>query len=275
MGERYGIIAGGGDIPSLLIRHLLDTGEMPFILGLKGHVDPSILTDLPHEIIRLGQAGKGFARLKEEGVTKVVMIGNVRRPSLTELRPDTRTAKFIARIGRRALGDDGLLTAVISEIESEGFDVIGIDQILTGLLVQKGILGKHTPNDSDKPSIKRGIEIAKEIGRLDIGQGCVVQDGIVLAVEGVEGTDSMLSRCGDLKRDGRGGVLVKMKKPAQERRVDLPTIGLQTIENAAKAGLSGIVIEANEMLVVEKNAVIAAADKASLFLIAVDPAAEL
>jgi DUF1009 family protein len=185
------------------------------------------------------------------------------------LRPDWRAAKFFARIGYRALGDDGLLSAVIKELEAEGFRVVGVDTILGGVLAPLGPFGRVAPDAQAEADIAHGLRVARALGSLDIGQAVVVQQGLVLGVEAIEGTDALLARCADLRRDGAGGVLVKVAKPNQERRADLPTIGVKTVTTAAAAGLRGIAVEAGSSIVIDREAVAAAADRAKLFVVGV------
>lgn len=253
-------------MPARLVATCRAEGRPLFVLALSGHADAALLADVPQAWIRMGEAGKGMDILHEHGVEEVVMAGPVRRPTLRDLRPDWRTARFFARIGLKALGDDGLLKAVIAELEGEGFRVVGLHSILGDLLAEAGPWGAVQPDDQAWSDIRRGAEVVRGLGRLDVGQAVVVQQGIVLAVEAVEGTDAMLRRSGELKREGVGGVMVKLAKPGQERRVDLPTIGVGTVAGCAAAGLRGIAVEAGSTLVVDRPAVIAAADAAGLFL---------
>ena len=197
------------------------------------------------------------------------MAGPVRRPSLASIRPDWRAAKFLARIGLRALGDDGLLGAIIKEFELEGFRVVGVHDVLGSLLAPEGPLGAIVPDAEARADIERGLEVARAIGAVDVGQAVVVQQGIVLGVEAVEGTDALIERAGRLKREGPGGVLVKIAKPGQERRADLPTVGVGTVQAAARAGLRGIAVEASMALVMDRPAGAAAADRAGLFVIGI------
>jgi DUF1009 family protein len=186
------------------------------------------------------------------------------------LRPDWRAAKFFAKVGLRALGDDGLLRGVIKEFEAEGFQVIGLEQVIgQEILAAEGQMGRHGPDDQAKADIARGVEVARGLGLLDVGQGCVVQQGIVLAAEAVEGTDAMLQRAAGLRREGVGGVLVKICKPQQETRADLPTIGCQTVDAAHTAGLRGIAVSAGGAVMVDRTATIRRADALGLFLIGV------
>jgi DUF1009 family protein len=272
MPAKLGIIAGGGNLPIRLVAACRADEREFFVLGLSGHADPADFQGLPQAWIRLGEAGKGMDLLKENGVGDLVMAGRVRRPSLRDLKPDWRTARFFARVGLlKSLGDDGLLKAVIEELEDRGFRVVGADTILGGLVAVEGQWGGVAPDAEARADIERGLQVARGLGSLDVGQAVVVQQGIVLGVEAAEGTDQLLRRCGELRRAGPGGVLVKVAKPGQERRVDLPTIGLDTIRNAVAAGLRGVVVEAGSALVVDRDLVIAAADAAGLFICGVAP----
>ncbi len=267
---KLGIVAGGGALPGLVIAACRTSGRRFHVLALTGHADPQVIGDAPADWIRLGEAGHGFALLREAGVEDLVMIGPVRRPSLGELAPDWRTARFFARVGLKALGDDGLLRAVITEMEGEGFRVIGVDAILDTLLAPLGALGRIVPDDQADSDIQRGLAVATGLGALDVGQAVVVQQGIVLGVEAVEGTDALIRRAGEVRRQGAGGVLVKISKPGQERRIDLPTIGVATLHAAADAGLRGIAIEAGRTLVVGRDEVAALADSLGLFVVGIE-----
>jgi DUF1009 family protein len=262
-----GIIAGGGDLPRRLIEAARASGRPHYILAIKNQADLTLDDGTPHDWVRLGAAGKGLDLLRANQVQDVVFAGRIKRPSLGAMMPDARMARFLAKIAGKSLGDDGLLRAVVAEFEAEGFRVVGVDSLQADLLVAEGQLGRHEPDAVAQADIRHGIRIARAIGALDIGQAVVVQQGIVLGVEGIEGTDSLIERCGGLRREGPGGVLVKAKKPGQERRVDLPTIGPETVARAAAAGLRGIAVEAEQALILDRAAVIAEADRLGLFLI--------
>lgn len=271
--RKLGIIAGGGAIPRMLIENCQKNGREFFVLAIDGNADKDLInnSDVPHEWIRIGQAGTGFKRFSEEKVQDVVMIGTIKRPGFFDLVPDLRTTAFFAKVGAKALGDDGILRALVKEIEAEGMCVKGIHEVMTELLVKEGVLGKHKPDKQAMIDIKRGIEVALELGRVDVGQGVIVQQGLVLGVEGIEGTDELIRRCGGYKRKGDGGVLVKLRKPQQDMRVDLPTIGPRSVERAKEAGLRGIVVHAGNSLIVDEADMIKAADKAGIFVMGVNP----
>jgi DUF1009 family protein len=287
--RKLGLIAGGGDLPHLLLAACRAAGREVFVLALKGHTRPELVSDVEHAWIRIGDAAHGFDILREAGVEDIVLAGPVQRPTLAELRPSWRTARYLARIGVKGLGhgpkegavgkggvgvgDDGLLKALIAELELEGFRVLGAHTILAGLLAEEGAWGAHRPDAQALADIARGIEVARALGAVDVGQAVVVQHGIVLGVEAAEGTDQLLSRCTALRRDGLGGVLVKIAKPRQERRADLPAIGPDTIAMCTAAGLRGVAVEAKGAIVLDRGRLIDEADRSGLFVcgIAVSP----
>ncbi|GLR78111.1 UDP-2,3-diacylglucosamine diphosphatase LpxI [Azospirillum oryzae] len=269
-GPKLAILAGGGTLPARIANAVRGQGREVFIVAFDGHTDPETVAGVPHVWSRFGAAGTILRRLHEEGVGEVVLAGPVKRPSFTELMPDWRTARFLARVGTRALGDDGLLRAVVREVEDDGFRVVGLHDLLKELLTVAGPVGRLAPDADAERDIARAVEVARALGALDVGQGAVVQQGIVLAVEAIEGTDAMLARCAALARPGTGGVLVKVKKPKQDRRIDLPTMGVTTVEKAAAAGLRGIAIEAGGSLLVDRTAVAEAADRLGLFVVGIE-----
>ena len=267
-----GIIAGGGPFPARVAAAARDSGRPVFVVALRGFAEMAALAAFSHVEVRLGAAGEILAALRRAGCKDLVLIGPVRRPSLVSLRPDGEGARIVARIGRAAFsGDDGLLAAVVRVLGEEGFRVIGAHEVLTEAVGAAGVLGRHSPDDTARADIARGRGVVRALGQVDVGQGCIVQQGIVLAVEAIEGTDAMLGRAAGLARPGPGGVLIKLVKPGQDRRADLPTIGPNTIEAAAAAGLRGIAFEAGGTLLIDRDGCIARADAAGLFLLGIDP----
>ena len=267
MAPKLGIIAGSGVLPRKLVEKCRETGRDCFVLAFHGETDPDGLDGVEQLWSRLGAAAKNFAALRQAGVEELVMAGGLRRPSLAGLRPDWRTARFFARVGLGALGDNGLLSALVKELEREGFTLVGVESVLIDVLAPEGVFGRHRPDDQALADIAQGFRVAAMLGSLDIGQAVIVQQGMVLGVEAIEGTDQLIARSGSLRRDGPGGVLVKAKKPDQERRTDLPTIGPQTVVACHEAGLRGIAVEAGSTLVVERGEVTALADRLGLFVL--------
>jgi hypothetical protein len=267
-----GILAGGGRLPGQVAAAARAAGRDVFLIGLEGFADPAVLAPWPHEVVRILAAGRIIAALREHGCQDLVLVGPVRRPSLLGLRPDVEGARILARIGRAAFaGDDGLLAAVVRVFAEEGFRVLGVHEILAEALGPAGLLSRAGPDAMAMADIRRGIVVARALGAVDVGQGCVVQQGIVLAVEAAEGTDAMLARCAELAWPGPGGVLVKLVKPGQDRRTDLPTIGPETIRAAIAAGLRGVAFEAGGTILAQRDTTIAAADAAGIFLLGLDP----
>ncbi len=270
--RKIGIIAGGGSLPKMLIEHL-KKNQIPFdVLAICSNADKACFDDsFDYKWIRIGEAGTGFKYFKQSGVQDIVMIGTIHRPTLADLVPDLRTAAFFAKIGFKALGDDGILRALTREIEKEGFKVVGIHEVLPDILLKEGVLTKCKPDKQALADIKRGVEVALTLGKLDVGQAVVVQQGLVLGVEGIEGTDELIKRCGSYKRKGDGGVLVKLRKMQQDMRLDLPTIGMRTVENAHQAGLKGLAVHAGNALMVNEIEAVKLANSYKMFIIGINP----
>ena len=266
-----GILAGGGPFPGQVAEAAKAGGRDVFIIGFEDFAEPAVIGAYPHAMVRLGAAGRMLGLLRAKGCRDLVLVGPVRRPSLLDLRPDAEGARILARIGRSAFsGDDGLLAAVVRVLAEEGFRIVGAHEVLTSALGPSGQAGRIAPDLRALADIERGIQVVRALGAADVGQACVVQDGCVLAVEAIEGTDRMIARAAELRRPGPGGVLVKLVKPGQDRRADLPTIGPRTVEAAAAAGLRGVAFEAGGTLVMDLGACVAAADAAGVFLLGVD-----
>lgn len=264
-----GILAGGGELPAKLVEACKHQGRPYFILGFEGAVDAELLEGEPHARVRIGAIGESLHHLHEAGVKELVMAGKLKRPSLATLRPDGTGAKLLARLGKSFFsGDNSLLTAVIDYLEEEGFTVIGADEVMSNLLAPPGLIGRISPSKEAQKDIETGVRIGHAVGELDIGQSVIIQQGYVLGVEAAEGTDELIARCGKLKRNvPHGGVLVKVKKPKQERRADLPTIGVETVRNIAAAGFAGIAIEAGGALILDRQGVALKADALGVFVL--------
>ncbi len=264
---KLGIIAGQGPLPGLIVAACRQSGREVFVVAVEGETDPAILEDIEHVWQPIGAVGATFKLLKSKGCRDVVMIGRIERPNFKELKPDLRGAMLIPKFIKAAgQGDDALLRVMVDEFERDGFRVLAAEDILTELNVDAGDLARQSPAPDDLEDIERARQLIATLGPFEVGQGVVVRGGQVLAVEAAEGTDAMLQRCAAFAEDKRGGVLVKMPKPAQDRRVDLPTVGLTTMQHAVEARLAGIAVEAGGILLVDRHAVIECADEHGLFL---------
>ncbi|MBN66067.1 MAG: UDP-2,3-diacylglucosamine pyrophosphatase [Rickettsiales bacterium] len=265
---KLGIIAGKGELPRRIIQNCMRRGRPFFVVALEGAADEETVEHISHAWVRLGAIGKAIQLLRDEGAEELVLAGKVTRPKLSNLRPDLKATKLLARLGSNLFtGDDELLRGIITFLEEEGFKVVGADEVVDDILTPEGLIGGLYPDKKAQADIEFGAQIAKGIGELDIGQSVVVQNHQVLGVEAVEGTDNLIKRCADLKVEERGGVLVKVKKPNQEKRVDLPTIGINTVENVAKAGLAGIAAEAGGSLMIDRREIAKRADELGIFVV--------
>jgi len=268
-----GIIAGEGMLPARVAEAVAAAGRGVVVVVIEGHGAPADYARFPHVVLRWGLVAQMLPWLKGHGVRQVVLAGNVSRPSLLSLRPDGAGLKLLARVGRAAFsGDDSILRAAINVLAEEGFEVIGAQQVLAGLLPLAALLAGPVPDDLARADIQRGMAVCRALGAVDVGQGCVVQQGLVLGVEAIEGTDALLARAGGLRREGPGGVLVKALKPGQTRLADLPTIGPRTVEGAIAAGLRGLAFEAGGTILLDRDGTIARANAAGIFLLSFDPA---
>ena len=218
--KKLGIIAGGGDIPKKLAQACTDKGIEIFIIAFEGQTKPETVSDYQHIWTSLGAAGHIIQTLKSHNIKDVVLIGGIRRPSLTELKPDLKGAEIIARIGFKSRGDNDALTLLKEEFEKLDINVHGIQSFMDDITAPKGPVGKKSYSKKHLSTIIRGVEIAKEIGRLDIGQAVIVQQDMVIGVESIEGTDELIRRCKGYMRKGEGGILVKMCKPNQNKNLD-------------------------------------------------------
>ncbi|MFM8701682.1 MAG: LpxI family protein [Hyphomicrobiales bacterium] len=269
------IIAGNGSFPLEIATALSAQGDTCFIVGLRGFAERGIRR-FDHVYADMLDPQRILETLRGIGARGVVLAGGVNRPGPTAalsiysfFRHRTELKRILAG------GDDHLLRGVISLFEEAGFPVLGVDDVAPGVLAGEGLLGSVEYAAQSATDISLGIEFLKVIGHYDIGQGVVVGDGRIIAVEGPEGTDSMLQRVTQMRKAKRlrlqhdQPVLVKVPKPTQDRRVDLPAIGPRTIESARRSGMSGIAVAAGDVVLVEREKLISRADEAGVFLVGV------
>lgn len=269
---KLGLIAGGGDLPLAIGRRCEAEARPFYVIRLAGFADTH-LERWPGAEFGMAEIGGVLKRLKAEGCGSVCMAGNVARPDFKSLRPDLKGASVLPGIIAAATkGDDALLRKILAVFEAEGFAVEGADDILGGETLPVGALGRVQPTPEQMSDLVKALQIAEKAGALDIGQGAVVVDGLVLAVEAQEGTDAMLTRVAGLPADLRGkpdapkGALGKAPKPIQDLRVDMPVMGARTVELAAAAGLAGVGGVAGKLILIEREAILEAADRLGLFV---------
>ncbi|MDD4617156.1 MAG: UDP-2,3-diacylglucosamine diphosphatase LpxI [Alphaproteobacteria bacterium] len=267
---KLGIISGGGTAPLRVIETCRAQNRPYFVICLEGQADAGLASDAPHKWLPLGGFGQLRDLIAAEQIAEIVMIGRVRRPSLKELKPDWLALKSLTKIGFNMSGDDALLRGIGKTIEQEcNVRMIGVQNILGGVLLREGKIGVHVPDEQAFCDIERGVKVARALGEVDVGQSVIVQQGLVLGVEAIEGTDALIARCAGLKREGPAPVLVKWAKPQQDARFDLPAIGPDTVKAAIKAGLKGIAAEAERSLLIDRDTTKQIADENNVFIIGI------
>lgn len=266
--SKLGLIAGGGDLPLSIAARCEAEGRPVFVVRLTGFADPH-LARYPGLEAGMAEIGRVLSALKKADCQAVCFAGIVNRPDFKSLKPDLKGATLLPGIIAAATkGDDALLRKILSIFEAEGYAIEGADDILGGETLTPGALGKVRPTQEQLSDLRKALHVAEKAGELDIGQGAVVCDGLVLAVEAQEGTDAMLARVAGLPADLRTakGALGKAPKPIQDLRVDMPVIGARTIELAHAAGLAGVGGMAGQLILIDRAAIIAAADRLGLFV---------
>uniref|UniRef100_E6VGP2 LpxI family protein n=1 Tax=Rhodopseudomonas palustris (strain DX-1) TaxID=652103 RepID=E6VGP2_RHOPX len=274
LGAKVGIIAGGGALPFAVADTLAARGLTPVLFALKGSCDSERVSAYRHHWLPMGALGRLLRLLRAEGCRDLVFIGSLVRPALSEMRLDWGAIKVLpAVLAAYRGGDDHLLTGVGRLFERHGFRLLGLKDVASDLLIPQGCLTRAAPDASVEADIAKGRAVLAALSPFDIGQGCVVIDGHVVAVEDTGGTDELLRRVAQL-RDSRRirakpghGVLVKAPKAGQDLRFDLPAVGPTTIEGLVAARLGGVAVVAGHTVVAEPQTMIAAADRAGLFVI--------
>ncbi len=277
--SRVGILAGGGSLPREVAESVIARGGYAHLVAIAGESTEN-LDDLPHSVVRWGEVGRITSELRRAGCRHLVIIGSARRPDLGRLKPDLGFFLALPAVLRSIAsgGDDILLRGVIGHFEKQGVRVIGPAEVAPELLVGQGVLGHVAPTRENEADIRLGFDIVHRLGPFDIGQGVVISGGRILAIEGAEGTDSMLARVAE-RRDvapctggARHGVFVKRPKPGQELRVDLPAIGPETVSRVAAAGLAGIAVLAGRTLAACRGELVLRADNTRIFVVGAKPA---
>lgn len=275
------IICGGGTFPFTVADALIKGGRKVVLFALKGWADPERVKAYPHHWAHVTQLGRFLRLARREGCRDVIFIGTVLRPSFTQLiNFDLGTLRALPGAIRYFYGGDNhLLTGMARLLEGYGFRLVGAHEVAPDILVQEGVFGQIKPSARDLDDIAYGLEVLRAIGPLDIGQGVVVANRHVIAVEAAEGTDQMLARVAELRRVGRfraplgTGVLVKAPKPDQDRRFDLPSIGPATVDGVIAAGLAGLAVAAGGTIVATPQIVVEKADRAKVFVVGFPEAA--
>ena len=267
--KKIAVVAGALDLPFLTRDALQRAGWDVFVIGLKNFYDARLNPDM---VIRLGGAGRAVRMARKLGIKKITFVGALGHPDLSDLRPDFWTLRALLKIIKHQRGYDSMAVAVNKVLEKQGFEVVAAQDLAPELAFQTaGVQTKKKPTGADKKNIERAIEVSHTIGVADIGASVVV-DKMVVAVEAAEGTAKMLERVVDMRKNKKkvSGVFAKMTKPGQDLRIDIPAIGVDTVNAVAAAKLRGIVVNTKTCFVVNKDAVIKQADKCGIFIVALD-----
>jgi UDP-2,3-diacylglucosamine hydrolase len=266
------LICGAGQFPLVAARAATAGGRDVFLLGLKGIANEGV-TDFPHVWLGLGQLGAALREIEARGIEEICFIGGLGRPEFADLRPDWGAVKRLPEIFRLLKGgDDHALKGVIRLFESEGLRVVGVETLAPELLAAPGAMNRLPFPKEMEEDLAFGHDCLAALSAFDCGQALVLSRRRIVALEAAEGTDAMLLRVADLREKGRwrargpAGMLIKAPKKGQDLRVDLPAMGPETVAAAAKAGLMGIAVEAGKVLILDRDAVAAQAEKAGLFL---------
>lgn len=269
--QRLGILAGGGNLPLEVAEQARAAGCDIHIVAIDGEAD-NAFSGFGVTRVNWGAIGKMVGSFKSRDIKDIVIVGNVTRPDMKTIKPDFGFFKSLPRIIKivRSGGDDSVLRLVVGFFESHGLNVLGIPDVAPSLLIGPGPYGSEQAAENDYRDIAVGFDVIRRLGRFDVGQGVVVNEGQIEAIEGAEGTDRMLQRVALMRvtkfSKSQRGVLVKRPKPTQELRVDLPTIGPNTATQASRAGLAGIAVLENATMAARRDALIANADESQLFI---------
>ena len=267
--KKIAVIAGALDLPFFTRDALRKAGWSVFVIGLKNFYDPRLQPDM---VMRIGGAWPAVREARRRGIKKLTFVGSLGHPNLSDVRPDLWSIGLLLSILKNQRGYDSMAVALNKALEKRGFEIVAAQDVAPELTFQKaGVKTKVKPTAKDKKDIDRAIEASHTIGAADIGASVVV-DRQVIAVEAAEGTARMLDRVIDMRKGHKGisGVFAKMTKPGQDLRIDIPAIGVDTVNSVAAAKLRGIIVNTKTCFVVDKEAVIKRANEKKIFIVAVD-----
>ena len=264
--KRIGLIAGAGELPMAIASEARSLGYRVMAVALEPLADES-LSSYVDEIkwINVGKLGKILDSLKRYGLNEAVMAGKVSKTLLykSKITPDLRAVKLLFSLKDRS--DDSVLLAITKELENEGIRIVELTRFSSGLVTPEGVLTEQDPTENELRDVEFGWKIAKEMGRLDIGQTVVVKDRAIMAVEAIEGTDEAIRRGGQLA--GRDAVVVKVSKPNQDMRFDVPAVGLDTLRSMREANARVLAVEAGKSIILNRNKVIKEAGRAGIIIV--------
>lgn len=268
---KLAIFAGRGQLPQILIKNCQKNNIDFQVFLLASEKYDHDYTKFNPISLKYGEIGRFLQELQQKNIKNIIFIGAVNKPNFSNLKVDAKGTVLVAKIlANKILGDDAVLSTVIKYFQKQGFKILQINDLLDDIVSKKGALTTAKPDKSDLKNIEIAKKAIQHFAKFDVGQAVLVAQKQIIAVEALEGTDNMIKRASTLKTDYQNNaILVKMKKPNQSAKADLPTIGLKTIENCAKNNIKGIAIEAKKTLIIDKEKVIAKANENNIFLIAI------
>jgi hypothetical protein len=275
-GRPIAILAGGGRLPPLVAAGARRCGRAPIVFAIAGEGDPAAFESASVQVMRWGELGSLLKRARQAGCSEAVFIGTIsKRPDLANVRPDLSSLKFVPRVAKLlARGDHSLLEGMAQIFIDHGIELVSPLAVAPDLALPEGCQAGQVSREAEI-DIAKALQAARLIGRLDVAQGAVSVGGRIVALEDIGGTDTLLERVAEHRRQGRigkaGGVLVKCLKPQQDGRHDVPTLGPDTAERAARAGLFGVAAEAHRTMLVGRAETIEAFRRAGVFLLGLQP----
>ena len=271
--ENLAIIAGRGQIPSMILEKCHKEGikYRLFLLSGERYEDESIYDSFNPIKLKYGEISKFLQIVKQEGIENLIMAGGVTKPDFKAIKVDGKSALLMGKIlAKKILGDESVLDTVIKFFEKEGLNIVKIQDFLENIISQRGVFSSCNPSKDDLENIKIAKDAINHFSKFDVGQSLIVAQKQIIAIEAVEGTDKMIRRCKDLDIKYKdSAILVKMSKKNQSDKADLPTIGVETVQNCIESGIKGIAIQAKLTLVLEKEKVVDLANKNGVFIVVV------
>ncbi|MFC1659119.1 LpxI family protein [Pseudomonadota bacterium] len=269
---KLGVITGNGSLPHLIISEYQKNGGECITILIDGFAKPEEYKYIKNKTLGIGQVSSAIEFLRKNNVTRIIFAGGVKKPNLTTLKTDKKGLILVGKLAKtKIFGDNNVLQTVVDFFADEGFDVVGVKDLLKETIAKKGVINNIKIKDKKfYEDIKLGNKVLDSISGFDIGQSVIIQQNLVLGIEGIEGTDELIKRYNKLKyKSGRMPVLVKAKKKNQTNKADLPVIGINTIKNLHKAGFAGVAVEAENTILLDKYKIIELADEKGIFVVGV------
>ena len=264
--SKIGIIAGGGKLPLLIGENLITSGKSVSFFCIEPYAKKNNYKKFASFFIKLEFLSKILKILKNENISKIIMAGYIKRPSLKDIRFDYKTIKFIKEYALQPKGDDKMLLSIVNFFENEGFQFINWKKECKNLFDNENLLLKKKPNNKSLENLSKGLEVFEFIGKADLSQSMIIQNNIILGIEAAEGTDELIKRCYRYKKKGDKGILLKLSKFNQDKRFDIPVIGLKTFQLLKKYDYEGVFIDKENFIILDKEKVINYCNQNSLFI---------